>query len=545
MSGLVSCSSPEIQWKDVARLAIQKMVEDATVSITPRYFHQRVMKLLKSGRSAVSEHQKRASAGDFICRAPFAVFRLFQLEASQAQDGQSRSIRRNTSTAGSISVHTRSSILGAPVVRSYASASDVATAIVAAMPSESMGDLLSDVRILPGQDSLIFTTHRHMMIQRKRGMLACPLCGVFYKGERGIRDHTLIKHKRSYEQSKAAAAESRTAIVPYWRRGDEVDAEWVASIQEEAKELDQRSNMLRGRTLMPGLIAARDGDIAEVQRLVREEGWDPNPSSNKMTGDAAAIDRHGSCALMWAAGGGHLELCRWLVSNAGLDPHAAQTHHRSRRTPLHWAARNGHMEVCKWLVDECGVDPDVRSMDGTSAFHYAVHSGHANILYWLVGWSHGSDAGGSENFKPPRAHLAHSVNAFGCNAVQWAALSGSVEMCKLLLYDFKLDFTLLNHNMHSVFHKAAVKGNIGVCTWLLEDSHIPGEVLALLLGPDKSGNTPSELARLEGFDKLSAYLSLAESGGGESGTTATDVEDAGNAGESFSAAMLIDPSMNG
>ena len=83
-------------------------------------------------------------------------------------------------------------------------------------------------------------------------------------------------------------------------------------------------------------------------------------------------------------------------------------------------------------------------------------------------------------------------------------------MCMLLLHDFEVDFTLLNHNLHSVFHKAAVKGNIDVCRWLLESSGInPGDI-AKLLRADKAGNHPSELARLEGHTELSHLLATAE-----------------------------------
>ena len=419
---------------------------DAATSLVPQDLQEPVGRLVASGRCAVRSHQKRANAGDFVCRAPYALFRFLLHQASERrQDGVGGGCTvvaagdpsDNSSSTPYITVTTRSPILGAPVTSTYTSPRDIATAMVGAMPSERIGEMLSDIRITASSASassachIVFTTHRHMIVQRRRGMLPCPLCGVFYKGERGMRDHTLNKHRRSYEQSKAAAAESRTAIVPYWRRGDEADAEWVASLQEEVAELNRHANQVTGRSLSPGLRAARDGDLTEVQRLVQDEGWDPNPATNHIScndctsGAATATDRHGSCALMWAAGGGHLELCKWLVSSSvGMDPHAVQTRHKSRRTPLHWAARNGRLHVCKWLVEECGVDPDARTVDGTSAFHFAVHWGHVDVLRWL---------------HAVRPAAAHAVNAFGCNAVQWAALVGRLDMCMLLLHDFEVD----------------------------------------------------------------------------------------------------------
>jgi ankyrin repeat protein len=498
-------------YNEEVRRALQALVASAAASIVPRALRDRAVQCC-AGRSAVHAYQKRANAGDFVCRAPCALFRML-LHSSSSGDASGCAITTTMardSFSPAVTITTRSVILGIPVVRTYASAADIAAAIIASMPSEHIGELLSDIRTVAAPTCLIvFTTHRHMIVQRRRGMLPCSLCGLFYKGERGMRDHTLNKHRRSYEQSKAAAAESRTAIVPYWRRGDEADAEWVASLQEEVAALNLRVNLASRRALPPGICAARDGDLAEVQRLVREEGWDPNPATNQNSNQnsnsfgggcgsntAAATDRHGSCAFMWAAGGGHLELCQWLVSSrVGMDPHAVQMRHKSKRTPLHWAARNGHVDVCRWLVEKCGVDPDARTVDGTSAFHFAVHWGHVAVLRWLVA---------------VRPTLAHAVNAFGCNAVQWAALSGSVDMCVLLLREFEVDFTLLNHNLHSVFHKAAVKGNEEVCRWLVAASGIPEDALAKLLRADKAGNRPSELARLEGHDKLSGFLAGVE-----------------------------------
>ena len=49
-----------------------------------------------------------------------------------------------------------------------------------------------------------------------------------------------------------------------------------------------------------GLLAAKQGDLSRLRRLVEQDGWDP----------VATVDSLGSCALHWAAGNGHLEVCR-------------------------------------------------------------------------------------------------------------------------------------------------------------------------------------------------------------------------------------------
>jgi hypothetical protein len=57
------------------------------------------------------------------------------------------------------------------------------------------------------------------------------------------------------------------------------------------------------QTFSDGVSAAREGNLAEVERLCTS-GWRSNEADDK-----------GCTALMWAAGGGHLDICgrspRW------------------------------------------------------------------------------------------------------------------------------------------------------------------------------------------------------------------------------------------
>lgn len=55
------------------------------------------------------------------------------------------------------------------------------------------------------------------------------------------------------------------------------------------------------------------------------------------------VDRHGSNVLHWAAGAGHLHVCRWFVIEVNGDSSHVQP--ESGRNALHWAARHGHVEV--------------------------------------------------------------------------------------------------------------------------------------------------------------------------------------------------------
>lgn len=94
--------------------------------------------------------------------------------------------------------------------------------------------------------------------------------------------------------------------------------------------------------LLPAFRAARDGDVAALRQMAAE-GWDPLEE-----------DRHGSNALLWAAGGGHLAACRLLVEELGVPVDVAASASgagkrqlKRRRNALHWAARHGHLDVCK------------------------------------------------------------------------------------------------------------------------------------------------------------------------------------------------------
>ena len=56
--------------------------------------------------------------------------------------------------------------------------------------------------------------------------------------------------------------------------------------------------------------------------------------------------------MLMTPGGGHLELCRFLVAS-NVDPHGHQKDHRNA---LHWALRG--MSWMQWKSDELGKSPN-------------------------------------------------------------------------------------------------------------------------------------------------------------------------------------------
>ena len=145
--------------------------------------------------------------------------------------------------------------------------------------------------------------------------------------------------------------------------------------------------------------------------------------------------------------------------------------------------------ACRWLVEKC-CDVNAATQDGTVALHYAVWQGHMHVCKWLV-----YEAG---------CTLAH-CNSFGCNAMQWAAQTDNLGMCRWLAA-CGLDIAIINNNGHSALHKAASKGQSRVCEWLLNEECL----VVQHLQADRDGNTPAVMARLEGYSGLADALNTAQ-----------------------------------
>lgn len=487
----------------------------------------------------------KASAGgaDYRCHAPVTVFRKLDAmtrtsrdasgadapepPASPTDPGTMRASRRPDGAIDVVVV----SALGVARHRTYADATQIADAVIEAMDPRALSELVADVRVElapppdpprggssgsgrpdhpaarldehhsaraakrktrsegTGRDGGVGTiallTKRRLLENAANGALLCRRCGRMFAGDKGLATHQQVKHGRSYESAKAAVAESRVALVATQsaRRTFSPDPSSAnpSTSANPRRGGRRRAGEERGSPLPPGLAAARDGDLDALRELSARRVFDPT----------RCVDRHGSNALHWAAGSGHLGACKHLVDACGVD--AGSTQARDGRNAMHWAARNGKTDVCEWLWREKGVSVDARTRDGTTPFHWAVWRGHSATCDWLVNVA-------SCDWR--------ALNAFGCNAAQWAAQSGDVRMCQWLAR-LGLDMTLLNNNGHSAVHKAAVKGRRETCEWLLEKGGLGADHVA----PDYHDKmTPAEMARLEGHDDLAAWLREREDG---------------------------------
>lgn len=391
------------------------------------------------------------SRGDYHCRAPRTVFH-----------------RLRRGKRGVVHYDTTSEF-GLVRTWCFTDAPALARALLEHLPKE-VGTVVADVRTTD-EGTLAITTRMHLAWQRERGMLHCPDCGYFFAGERGLKDHQLMKHRKVFFDAQEVIAQNRSQVVLYKPPPNFLSAE-VYALREG--ELFRQKAARIVPDLEPGLEAARNGNLSALKELIIDTEWDVY----------TARDAHGSNALLWAAGGGHLDTCCYLVDDCGLDAHWVQK--KDKRSALHWAARNGHLSVCRWLVVENGANPNSPTVDGTVPLHWAAWQGHEDVCDWLV-----VEAGAD----------LHAVNNYGCNASQWAALAGNTRMCTWL-HNAGLDLKLLNYNGHSALHKAAIKGQQQVCEWLIVEAGLG----AAQMQPDSDGNTPAYMAQCEGHTKLAIWL---------------------------------------
>ena len=453
-----------------------------------------------------------ATGPDLVCHAPATVWR----RAHAA---------RVTATADSAAAPppmriATTSEYGVLREREYASADELGRAVLGELDECAWGAVAATARVR-NDGALLITTQLHLRCQRAAGRLQCSACGDFCAGRRGLRDHQQVKHGRTYEEAKDAESAARGALIAY------APAHTVAGRLSEMWAARAARDAAERRALPPALVAARDGDVDTLRRLLVEAAGADCPRAQ---GEVALslTDRHGSHALHWAAGSGHVDVCALLVDDLGVGVSDVGSQ-RDGRTALHWAARNGHVDVCRWLVSR-GAPPDARTRDGTTPLHWAVWRGELDAASYLL---------------DEAAADLHALNDYGCNAaratdplcarpelsrslpsttlangtppipshhrrrqVQWAAqsdVSEGLHVCRWLARR-GLDLTLRNRNGHSAVHKAAVKGNAAACAWLLGEGGLGRDHLR----PDGDGNTPSRMARAEGFAELAEWLAARE-----------------------------------
>jgi ankyrin repeat protein len=448
-----------------------------------------------------------AKAAEFSCNAATRVYwaarRLGQAQASPQSPGASKDAPRASSpplprTVGESRVDTVVVVSDFGVARSFDRVG-LAERVVAAIPQDDTSATFAFLNVADGVAGTIIMTSRARAAAKAEGGLApCSLCGRFVSVDTmGVEWHMKTVHRiTAHAEAYEAAAAAQRAIVQYRSREETVHGSddfvrggpprklQISDMTEAQASPAAAARLVREgrvRSLGSGLEACRCGDVDELRRVVEEEGWCA----------AESRDRHGSGALLWAAGGGHLACCRYLVESCKVSATDSQAGRRGYdgRSALHWAARNGHLDVVRWLVKVCGCNGDAQSTDGTTPFSLAVWQGHLDVCGFLV--ECGADA--------------HRFNSYGCNAAMWAAQGpgGSVTVFEYLRR-LDVDVDRINDNGQGCLHKAAQRGNREICNWLLKVAQIRS---AHHFQPNLiEKSIPSELARFAGDDVLAKTL---------------------------------------
>ena len=355
----------------------------------------------------------------------------------------------------------------------FASAHALALAIAAALPLRAYAHVQRCRAMAPG--FLNFSVaHRSLTVSG--GKVQCPICGDMCAVGRGMRQHLQSeRHCLVGEPLRVAlhAATAAAAAAPYsGATGADADAPSRGGSSQRYATVDDGGLDL-------GLLAARAGDLVALRAAAADGGsrWDAR----------TAVDRNGSCALHYAAGGGHTALCAYLVDYLGVDVNMrVTTGRRDGRSALHWACRNGHRDTAQWLIAH---GAEMRGTnDGTTPFHWAAWQGRRAVCEWIV-----SEYG---------VERARATNAFGCNAFHWAALQNDVAMCAFL-HRLGVDATVRNHQGHTAVHKAAWRGAADVARWLRGSAGLPVGAFAQ---PDARGYRPADIARLAHHDELAVWL---------------------------------------
>lgn len=342
-------------------------------------------RLMQNKRPRV-QASNRVAGCDFVCKAPLYLFH--QLLAAKGRD--EKGCRASGSPKATSSTDTVSTVSDMGVEREFNSPRSIAECIAKQMfMDEEREETPTNGRprihaVYPSDNGhLQILTLARLNEMQRRGLILCNACNRFFKGMKGIRWHQQIAHAHAYADAKTSSDETQLQLVPY-TGGKQIRGSLLRRGTHTKSGTDK---------LSPGLRAAKDGDLKTMTTLVAAKVFDPR----------VCVDKHGSSALLWAAGGGHLSMCKYLVEECGVDP---VKHEQSKdgRNALHWAARNGRLDVCRWLVDKCGLPPNRGTKDGTTPFHWAVWQSQLKVCKWLV---------------DEKKIDFRSLNSFGCNAMQW------------------------------------------------------------------------------------------------------------------------------
>ena len=174
---------------------------------------------------------------------------------------------------------------------------------------------------------------------------------------------------------------------------------------------------------------------------------------------------------------GHLELSRHVIDKIG-DKNPKNS---KGVTAFQLAAEEGHLEICKVFIQNLE-DKNPTGYDDWTTLHYAVFTGHLEVCRLI-----------NENINDGATVTSHRSTP-----VDIAAMTGHLEVFKLLTQTLENKNQAANANNWTPLHKAASKGHIELCRYILDsgaDKRPMGHGVFWALG---QAGTPLAAAAAEG-----------------------------------------------
>ncbi|XP_003813143.2 espin-like protein isoform X1 [Pan paniscus] len=254
------------------------------------------------------------------------------------------------------------------------------------------------------------------------------------------------------------------------------------------------------------LVAAKDGDVATLERLLEADALGPG-----------ITDALGAGLVHHATRAGHLDCVKFLVQRAQL-PGNQRAHNGA--TPAHDAAATGSLAELCWLVREGGCGLQDQDASGVSPLHLAARFGHPVLVEWLLHEGHSATLETREGARPlhhaavsgdltclkllTAAH-GSSVNQrtrSGASPLYLACQEGHLHLAQFLVKDCGADVHLRALDGMSALHAAAARGHYSLVVWLVTFTDIG------LTAQDNEGATALHFAARGGHTPILDRLLL-------------------------------------
>ncbi|XP_043933490.1 protein fem-1 homolog B-like isoform X2 [Protopterus annectens] len=188
-------------------------------------------------------------------------------------------------------------------------------------------------------------------------------------------------------------------------------AVFLSYTEKEIRYLIEFATNENGKRFTPLIIAARNGHD-KVVRLLLEHAKFKVRLQASLSFDDFLYDDDGGTALWYAAGAGHMEVVKLLVSHGMNVNHITVT----GSTPLRAACFDGRQDIVKLLVEN-SANIHIPNLNGSTSLMIAAHRGHTEVVKYLL----------SQHSDP------NAKTSCGNTALHFAAEKGHLEIVRELL----------------------------------------------------------------------------------------------------------------